>query len=122
SGDYLIALMGKSEIVLEAVLNAAGRRDLAVARRVLDAHSRMVEVMALFERERIGQKRVLAAARRVQTEAPTTVLHGRLDGLIGGRSDRDGGVPLNRRQRWYLDGLAAGRQVRAVDLQRRWRV
>lgn len=29
---------------------------------------------------------------------------------------------LNQRQRWYLDALAAGKEVRADDLRRRWDV
>lgn len=31
-------------------------------------------------------------------------------------------VPVNERQQWFLDELAAGRHVRAVDLCERWKV
>src|SRR3546814_597706 len=125
-GGHLIALLRESETVYEAVLTAAGRRDAVVAARMLMAHGAVAEVMAMVRRE------ISASAAD-----STTSLDQRAGG--GGR-ESDGrkhdriNVPdrglsrpmreerLNARQRWFLEALTAGWEVRAADLRRHWGV
>lgn len=122
SGDYLLALLRESETVFETLLSAIGHRDIILAARVLAAHGTMLEAMTMFEVEgsgmthagllgvgRIGGKAVIARDDR--------------------KSDRTNdpvrpapGVRLNPRQRWYLEALASGQDVRARHLQRLWSV
>ena len=122
SGSYLIALMRGSEDLLQAVLSAAGRRDVVVAARVMTAHGTMVEAMTMYEREGSGMTHAgLLGVGRIGGEA------------VMARDDRKSdrtndpvrpapGVRLNPRQRWYLDALASGQDVRARHLQRLWNV
>lgn len=126
AGDYLIVLMRESEAVFEAVLSAAGRRDAIVAARMLAAHGAMVEVMAMAEQERSGPAQTGSAGvdqhgGRTGTgsdDRKNDPINDRINDPVSPSSD-DG---LNARQRWYLEALAAGREVRAGDLQRRWDV
>lgn len=125
-GEYLIVLMRESEAVFEAVLGAAGRRDAVVAARVLAAHGALVDVMGLVEQVGFG----LAEAGLMGAHQAGGVAEGDLDDRdddrMNDRNPRSAGLlphgSLNERQRWYLDALAAGKEVRADDLRRRWDV
>lgn len=129
-GACLIVLMRESETVYEAVLASAGRRDAMVTARVLAVHRMIAEVMALIDREEAGPpgNRPKEAARE---KGPAE------KGLDDRKNDRTN-VPINDhnwgasepppedglkpRQRWYLEALAAGKEVRADDLRRCWGV
>jgi len=125
-GAYLVVLMGESDAVFEAILEAAGRRDAVVAARMLAAHGTMVEVMAMVERERTGlakgtpdgadrdAERVLAG-----TDVPENDRVNVLENVPVNPSPADG---LNARQRWFVAALEAGRDVTAPDLARWWGV
>jgi hypothetical protein len=129
-GEYLIALMRESEVVFEAVLTAADRRDAVVAARVLAAHATMVEVMDLVEREGFGPLDGHSTGTE-QHDGPAEKglddrKNDRTNDQINNRNRGPSGTPsehrLNPRQRWYLEALAAGKEVRADDLRRRWGV
>lgn len=125
-GEYLIVLMRESEAVFEAVLGAAGRRDAVVAARVLAAHGTLIEVMGLVEQAGFG----LAEAGPMGVHQAGGMAEGGLDDRdddrIDDRNPGSAGLPphgrLNHRQRWYLDALAAGKEIRVADLRRRWGV
>lgn len=126
AGKHLLDLMRESETLFETVLTAAGRRDAVIAARTLAAHGTMVEVMALIKREGAGPASTGAGGVGRHRRMPPTGADDRENDRVNDRiNDRvnpaqeDG---LNRRQRWYLDALASGVRVRAVDLQHRWRV
>ena len=129
-GDYLIALMRESDAVFEAVLAAAGRCDAVVAARMLAAHGTMVEVMGMVERVRSGPAEAYSAGvgqqgGRFGTGADDRK-NDRINDPINDRKNEPPGPPpkdgLNPRQRWYLEALASGKEVRATDLQRHWGV
>jgi hypothetical protein len=129
-GEYLIVLMRESETVYEAVLSAAGRRDAVVAARMLAAHGAMVEVMALVQREMSRPADASAMGADQHDGRPARGSDDRKNDPINDpinhrKSDPASASPedgLNPRQRWYREALAAGRAVRAGDLQRRWDV
>lgn len=125
-GAYLVVLMRESEAVFEAVLTAADRPDAVVATRVLAARGMMVEVMELVERGGF----MPSDGSSTGTEKPDGPT-GR--GLDDSKNDRNNdrnrgpaGLPpedgLSPRQRWYLEALATGKDIRADDLRRRWGV
>jgi len=125
-GAYLLVLMWESEAVVEAVLDAAGRRDAVVATRVLAAHDMMAKVMAMIEPAQPGPEdgRLWDAdghGRLVGTEADDRV-NDRVNVRVNDRVNPTPGDRLNPRQRWYLEVLASGSDVRAIDLQHRWNV
>jgi hypothetical protein len=125
-GGYLIVLMRESEAVCEAILTAAGRRDAVIAARMLAAHGKVAEVMALVRRDVSGP----AEDRAVDLDQGAGCGgRGSDDREVNRVNDRNRGLTgpapkerLNPRQRWYLEALAAGKEVRAGDLQRRWGV
>jgi hypothetical protein len=125
-GGYLIVLMHESEAVYEAVLTAAGRRDAVIAARMLAAHGRVAEVMAVVRREMSGSAEESAmdldqrAGRggRGSDDRKNDRISDRNRGLSGPAPEER----LNPRQRWFFEALAAGREVRAGDLRRRWGV
>ena len=125
-GGYLIVLMRESEAVFEAVLSAAGRRDAVVAARVLAAHGAMTEVMGLVERDGYGPAEVGSMGANRGVGPAESALDDRNGDRFNDRSLRHGGLPpggqLNQRQRWFLDALAAGKEMRAAGLRRRWGV
>lgn len=49
SGEYLIPLLQHSDLVLRAVLELAGRRDLLVAARVADIRQQLVDLVAAID-------------------------------------------------------------------------
>jgi hypothetical protein len=129
-GPYLIVLMRESDAVFEAVLSATGRHDTLIAARVLAAHGTMIELWGLVERER---------TRRSEAGLLGVALHERPveRGLDDRKNDRNddpindrnrgpvGPMPegeLTPRQRWYLEALSAGKEIRANDIRRRWSV
>jgi hypothetical protein len=129
-GRYLIVLMRESDAVFEAILTAAGRRDAFVAARVLAAHGSMVEVIGLVKREGLvspetGAMGTDRAAGSVGIDANDRK-NDRNDDRNDDRNPVSAGRPperdLSPRQRWYLEGLAAGEEMRAADLRRRWGV
>jgi hypothetical protein len=129
-GAYLIVLMRESETVYEAVLAAAGRRDAIVAARVLAAHRTIAEVMALIDREKGGPPgtRPMEAARengpaeKGLDDRKNDRTNDPINDRNRGSSEPPPGDGLNPRQRWYLEALAAGKEVRADDLRHRWSV
>lgn len=125
-GSYLIVLMSESEAVYEAVLNAADRRDAVVAARVLVAHGTLVEVMGLVEREGAGLSDPHATGAERHDGEAERALDDRKNDHINDRNPRPAGPPpedgLNLRQRWYIEALSQGKEVRADDLRRRWSV
>ena len=125
-GDYLIALMRESEAVLETVLTASGRRDAVVAARMLAAQDTMLEAMAMAERERVDQARIRSVGD-IQGGNEAVAGSYELENDRINDAVKDPVTPVaedgvNPRQRWYLEALAAGRKVRAADLQHRWHV
>jgi hypothetical protein len=125
-GGYLIVLMRESEAVYEAILTAAGRRDAVIAARMLAAHGKVAEVMALVQRDVTGPAEDRAVDLDQRADGGGRGSDDRKDDRI---KDRNRGAtghapkePLNPRQRWFLEALTAGREVRAGDLQRRWGV
>jgi len=125
-GGYLIVLMRKSEAVYEAVLSAAGRRDAVIAARMLAARSGVAEVMALVRREVSGPAEDTAMDIDQRASRGGRGSDDRKDDRINDRNRGSAGLTpkerLNARQRWYLEALAAGKEVRAGDLRRRWGV
>jgi DeoR-like helix-turn-helix domain len=129
-GAYLIVLMHESEAVFEAVLAAAGRRDAIVVARMLAAHGTMVEAMAMAKREGSGPADAGSAGAGLHGGRTGTRLddrkNDRVNDPINDRINEPANAPpddrLNPRQRWYLGALAAGKEVRAGDLQHRWGV
>lgn len=125
-GDYLIALMRESEAVLETVLTASGRRDAVVAARILAAHATMLEAMAMVEHERVDQSRIRPVGdSRGGNEAVAgshELENDRINDPVNDPATPVAEDGVSPRQRWYLEALAAGREVRAADLQHRWRV
>lgn len=130
SGAHLIALIRESEAMYEAVLMAANRRDALVAARMLAAHATMIEVMAAVQQARSGPPQVGSVSPVRHGDPTGTRLDDpknvRVNDPINDRNRASAGPPaedgLNPRQRWYLEALAAGKDVRADDLRRRWRV
>jgi hypothetical protein len=126
AGEYLIDLIRESEAVYEAILSAAGRRDAVVAARMLAAHGAMAEVMALVRREKWPPAVDSATSADQHDGRPLMGSDDRSNDRINDRkTDPASPLPedaLNPRQRWYLEALAEGRDVRASDLQRRWDV
>ncbi len=125
-GEYLIVLLRESQAVFEAVLTAADRRDAIVAARMLAVHSTILEVVSLAEREGFGLGDA-HAARAEQHDGPAeSGLHDRKNDPINDRNRGPAAPPpeggLNARQRWYLEALAEGEDVRADDLQGCWSV
>lgn len=121
-GEYLIVLLRESEAVYEAVLAAADRRDAVGAARMLAAYGTMVEVMAIIERERVGPSKVGSMEPDQHgdlSELGTDDRKNDRNNVATDSSPEDG---LNPRQRWYLEALAAGREVRAGDIRRQWGV
>ncbi len=121
-GEYLVVLMGESDAMFEAVLEAAGRHDAVVAARILAAHGTMVEVMAMVERERTGPAKgtpVGADGDAVRALAGTNVPENDRVNVLVNLSPADG---FNVRERWFVAALEAGRDVTALDLARRWGV
>jgi hypothetical protein len=120
-GAHLLTLMRESEAVFEAVLMAEGRHDVLAAARVLAARSAIIELTALFEQQ---------CANRAPTVADEVEQQGRKrtsendpeDDRVSDPVNRTPRDDLNPRQRWYLDVLTSGANVRAQDLQRWWRV
>jgi hypothetical protein len=125
-GEYLIVLMRESEAVFEAVLTAADRRDAVVAARVLAARGTIAEVMGLVEREGPGLSNVGSLGVDPHDGPAESGLDDRNNDRINDRNQTPVAPPredgLNPRQRWYLEALAAGREVRVDDLRRRWGV
>lgn len=125
-GAYLIVLMRESGALYEAVLTVAGRRDAIVAARMLAAHGTIAEIMALVEREGLGPSDVRAMGidqrnRRLSkgpSDRKSDPINDRYLGSAGTSLEHG----LNMRQRWYLEMLAAGEDVRANDMRRRWGV
>lgn len=129
-GAYLIVLMRESEAVFEAVLTAADRRDVVVAARMLAAHGTMIEVVGLVERERLGPSDGYSMGTEQHGGPAESGLddrkNDRTNDPINDRNREPVAPPLedglNPRQRWYIEALAAGKEVRADDLRRRWGV
>jgi hypothetical protein len=88
---------------------------------VLAARSAIIELTALFEQQ---------CANRAPTVADEVEQQGRKrtsendpeDDRVSDPVNRTPRDDLNPRQRWYLDVLTSGANVRAQDLQRWWRV
>lgn len=49
SGENLVALMGRSDEVLETVLHLAGRQDLIATRRLSGARDKLREMLAMID-------------------------------------------------------------------------
>ena len=129
-GGYLIVLMRESDAVYEAILTAARRRDAVIAARMLAARGSVAEVMALVRREVSGPAEDTAMDLDQRAGRGGRGSDDRKNDRINDRiNDRNRGPAgpapkerLNPRQRWYLEALAAGKEVRAGDLRRRWGV
>lgn len=125
-GKYLLVLMRESETVVEAVLDAAGRRDAVVAARMLVAHDMMVDVMAMVGRAKPGPADGgLGDAGRHGRQlgtGPDDRVNDRVNVRVNDRVSPTAVDRLNPRQRWYLEALASGSDVRAIDIQLRWNV
>lgn len=122
SGHHLLVLMRESEIVFEAVLLASGRTNALAAARMLAVHGTLVDAWATMERLRADP----AYAGAQAFVPPKTARNEERDDRINDRAndrDKDGanGV-LNRRQRWCVEALAAGVDVKAGRLAHRWGV
>lgn len=129
-GEYLIVLMRESEAVFEAVMIAADRREAAVAARILVAHQTILQVVGLAERAGFElSDGHFAGAKQNDRPAASRPDDRKNDRINDPTNDRNRGPSrpssedgLNPRQRWYLEALAAGKEVRADDLRRRWGV
>jgi hypothetical protein len=125
-GGYLIVLMHESEAVYEAILTAAGRRDAVLAARMLAARGGVAEVMALVRREVSGPAEDRAMDLDKRADRGGRGSDDRINDRVNDRNRGSAGTTpkerLNQRQRWYLEALAAGNEVRAGDLRRRWGV
>ncbi len=130
SGKYLIVLLRECDAVFDAVLSDAGRRDMMASARFWAARDAMVEVMELAEREKFGPPAVRSTGADLHGGPAKRVLNDRDSDRINDPEDdrvRKSAGPsrrreINLRQRWYLDALAAGRDIGADDLRRRWNV
>ena len=128
-GDYFLILLGKSDVLLNAVLDAVGRNTPAgLASRSgrnagddLDWHGSGPSVAHPGSAPRIGEFELVQPGR--------TSSGGQND--PNNDPDRDPindpdhgkvGLSLNERQRWFLRELTEGRVVRASDLRRRFNV
>jgi hypothetical protein len=126
SGEHLIELVSQSDAVLEAFLGIAGRRDILDAKRMFDAHGRLAEMLAMVDQLRVdrregssphpGERMDPAPAERRYDPVndPGT---GPVNDPVKG-SDGE----FSERQRWFMDQLARGKAVKAIDLRRRWAV
>lgn len=122
--------MRESETVFEAVLTAAGRRDAVVAARMMAAQATMVEAMAFAERGRgrptedrpVDIDRPARPAEGGLNDPINDTVNDPINDRINAPVDPSSSGDLNPRQRWYLETLVAGQDVRAVDIRRCWGV
>jgi len=127
SGDYLLALLRESDAVLQAVLDAAGRRDVLRAARVLEAQATLLAVGGITQAWPGGMFRG-AIDKPADPASDGTVRRSSDPENDPGRdpdSVPDGEVEtglLNERQRWFLQELARGARITAPELRRRFGV
>jgi len=119
SGWHLIALLRESEMVFEAVLLASGRANALAAARVLAVHGTVVEGLATLERLRADP---VYASNLAFIPPGNDQNHDRQSDRANDRHRTDFVGVLNARQRWYVEALAAGIDVRASQLSGRWDV
>jgi hypothetical protein len=130
SGKYLLVLIRECDAVFDAVLSNAGRHDTVVAARLWAARGALIEVMELAERGGLGPPAVrstgadlhVGPAKRALNDRDSDRIIDPTDDLVRKSAGPSRRREINLRQRWCLDALAAGRDLRADDLCRRWSV
>lgn len=129
-GGHLIALLRESDAVFEGLMIAADRHAAALAARVIAAQSSLDDLLAHLESPEVrsGDRRRRAHDRNAHDSSANLAgtEHDRKNDRDSDREVRPvrspRGMPLNPRQRWYLDALGSGLDVRAADLRRHWDV
>jgi hypothetical protein len=127
SGEHLIELLRQSDAVAEAVLITAGRHDIIDARRLVNAHGGLAQMLAMVDALRIDSDAPIGKSTAVA--ARTLIIGENADPTNDPTCDpvsdpaRNLARPrLNARQLWFLQQLTGGRPVRAMDLRRQWAV
>jgi hypothetical protein len=122
SGEHLIELVRKSDAVAEAFLTIAGRRDIVDAKRLINAHRRLAEMLELVDALRVDRTEPKAISLGVRVADGDAEKHP--DPLNDPVDDpvNDPAEELNVRQRWFLRQVMRGGSVKAIDLRRRWAV
>ncbi len=128
-GDYFLILLGKSDVLLNAVLAAVGRIDLAgsasrsgrAASNDADQHGFGLEVAHPPSAPPVGRG---SPGQRsgASSDGPNDPNDDPDRDPINDPDRRRIHSGLNNRQRWFLRELAEGRAVRASDLRRRFDV
>jgi hypothetical protein len=126
SGEHLIELVSQSDAVLEAFLGIAGRRDILDSKRMIDAHGRLAEMLAMVDQLRVDRLEGSSAdpAQRMDPAPAERRYDPVNDPGAGPVNDPVKGSDgkFSERQRWFMDQLAQGKSVKATDLRRRWAV
>jgi hypothetical protein len=111
---------------LEAFLGIAGRRDILDAKRMFDAHGRLAEMLAMVDQLRVDRLESNSAdpAQRMDPASAERRYDPVNDPGAGPVNDpvKRSGSEFSERQRWFIDQLARGKAVKAIDLRRRWAV
>jgi hypothetical protein len=133
-GGHLIALLRESDAVFESLMIAADRHAEALAARVLAVQTSLDRLLAHLESpEARSSDRRRREYDRGAHDLSTDLAGAEHDRKNDRDDDRDSdrevrqvrsprGMPLNQRQRWYVDALGSGLDVRAADLRRHWGV
>ena len=126
NGHYLAQLLRESDTVLHAILSAAGRNDL------LDSLDRSLKIGSRPDEPQSAVD-IHARENDAQWHADTKPLnlpYGSINDPTNDReNDRDidpvnptAQVPLNQRQRWFLEALARGGNMKSANITRQWGV
>lgn len=127
SGEHLVELVRQSDAVAEAFLILAGRRDIVDAKRLMNAHGGLAQMLAMVDTLRVERAaRLDGSARDLVTIPPAQSAAVPTNDLVRDPANVPEGDlqnrRLNTRQLWFLQQLMSGQLVRAIDLRRRWAV
>lgn len=124
-GDYLLVLLGKSDAVVDALIETLPPdrlTDLAIRliRRGGGDHRSPSATLSQFGEasELTSMPRPMAVSRRSPNGDPSDPDHG----PKGDPDSVDGYTDLNDRQLWFLRQLNSGREIRAIDIRRQHNV
>jgi hypothetical protein len=127
SGEHLIDLIRESDAVAEAVLMTAGRHDIVDARRLVNAHGGLAQMLAMVDALRVDgvtpiDKSTAVAAKTLITGKNSDPTSDPTRDPVNDPARNLVRYRLNARQLWFLQQLTVGRSVRAMDLRRQWAV
>jgi hypothetical protein len=125
-GDYLLVLMRESEVLFEAVLGAIGRRDAAVATKMLAAQRTILDIAVLVQSE---QARPQGVGMPAAGSRESFTASGKIDRDNDRSRDRDhdrrgtgASSELSRRQSWFLEKLNSENKVGVSEFMQQWGV